>query len=118
MVEYTFPNKSGNSGHLKKIIIAVGKLGLWARIYWGRSTRCFVYGFVFQVIREKNCVAKILHRIWETFLIEDNRNYNSCKFSYKFAFIPFLSFQRNQKQESNFHQNDDLVTRSISVFWW
>ena len=30
--------------------------------------------------------------------------------------IPFLSFRRNQKQESNFHQVGDLVMRDISAF--
>ena len=34
----------------------------------------------------------------------------------KFAFILFLSFLENQKQESDFQQVDGLVTRNISVF--
>ena len=34
----------------------------------------------------------------------------------KFAFIPFLAFPRNQKQQSNFQQVGDLVTRNILVF--
>ena len=32
---------------------------LWlARVCWGRSTSCFVYGFVFQVIGEKTLCGK------------------------------------------------------------
>ena len=46
---------------------------------------------------KKHCVAKISQGIWERFLYENNRNYNSYKSSYKFAFIPCLSFRRNQK---------------------
>ena len=49
-------------------------------------------------------------------MYKNNRNYNSYKFSYKFAFIPCLSFRRNQKQESNFQQVADLVMRNISIF--
>ena len=50
------------------------------------------------------------------FLHENNRNYNSYRFSYKFAFILFLSFLINQKQESGFQQIGSLVTKNISVF--
>ena len=32
-------------------------------------------------------------------------------------FIPFLTFRRNQKQDSNFQQGGGLVTRNISVFY-
>ena len=47
---------------------------------------------------KKHCVAKVLLAIWETFLHENNCNYNSYGFSYKFAFILFLSFlQTNNK---------------------
>ena len=28
--------------------------------------------------------------------VENNRNYNSYKFSYKYVFIPFLSIRKNQ----------------------
>ena len=49
------------------------------------------------------------------FLHENNRNYNSYRFSYKFAFIIFLSFLTNQKQESDFQQVSGLVTRNIRV---
>ena len=60
----------------------------------------------------KNTVARILQGILDVTII----NYNSYKFSYKFDFIPVLSFRRNQKQESKFQQVGDLVTRNISPF--
>ena len=65
---------------------------------------------------KKHCVARILHGISERLLYENNHNYNSYKFSYKFDFIPVLSFRRNQKQEPKFQQIGDLVTRNISAF--
>ena len=87
-----------------------------ARICWGHSTGCFIYSFVIQVISEKNRVAKILLAIWDIFLHENNCNYNSYRFTYKFDFILFLPFFTNQKQESGFEQVGGLVTRNISVF--
>ena len=65
---------------------------------------------------KKHCVARILQGILERFLRENNRNYNSYKFSYKFDLIPVLSCRRNQKQESKFQQLGDLVTKNISAF--
>ena len=65
---------------------------------------------------KKHCVAKILPGTWERFLDEKNRNYNSYNINYRFVFIPFFSFCRNQKQESNFQKFGDLVTRSIFPF--
>ena len=50
------------------------------------------------------------------FLHENNRNYSSCIFSYKFAFIFFLSFLTNEKQEPGFQQVGGLETINISVF--
>ena len=50
------------------------------------------------------------------FLHENNRTYSSYRFSYKFAFILFLYFLTNQKQESSFQQVGSLVTRNISGF--
>ena len=44
------------------------------------------------------------------------RHYNCYRFSYKCAFILFLSSLTNQKQESGFYQVGGLVTRNISVF--
>ena len=68
--------------------------------------------------KNKHCVAKILQGIWKRFLYENNCNYNSCKFSHKFIFILFLSFHRNQKQESNFQQVGGLVTRNSFTRLW
>ena len=50
------------------------------------------------------------------FLYENDLNFNSYKFSCKFNFIPFLSFHRNQKQESNFQQVGGLATRNSFTF--
>ena len=82
------------------------------RICWGRTTSCFVYWFVFQVIIEKTIWTRILQGNWERFLYEKDRNYNYCKFSCKFTFTYFLFFHRNQKQESYFQQGGGLVTRN------
>ena len=65
---------------------------------------------------KKHCVAKVLLAIWEKFLHENNRNYKSNKFSYKFAFILFLPFLTKQKQESGFQQVGCLATKNISAF--
>ena len=62
---------------------------------------------------KKHCVAKILLSVWETFLHQNNRNYNSYKFSYKFAFILFVFSLTNQKQESRFQNVGGLVTKNI-----
>ena len=58
----------------------------------------------------------VLLAIWEKCLHENNCNYDSYRFSYKYAFILFLSFLDNQKQESSFQQVCSVVTRNISVF--
>ena len=65
---------------------------------------------------ENFILLKVLLAIWEIFLHENNRNYNSYRFSYEFAFVLFLSFLSNQKQESGFQQVSGLVTRNVSVF--
>ena len=65
---------------------------------------------------KKHCVTKISQRIWERFLYENNCNHNSYKVSYKFAFIPYLSFCRKQKRESSFQQVGHLVVRNFLVF--
>ena len=89
-----------------------------ARICWGRSTSCSIYGFVFQVISEKTLCSKNFTKNLREIFIWNNRNYNSYKFSYKFIFISFLSFHRNQKQESNFQQVVGLVTRNNFGFFY
>ena len=50
------------------------------------------------------------------FVHENNRNYNSYIFSYKFAFSIIFSFLTNQKHEYGFQQVGSLVTRNISAF--
>ena len=50
---------------------------------------------------KKHCVKDLL-AIWEMLLQENSRNHNSYWFSCKIAFILFLSFLTNQKQESGF----------------
>ena len=50
------------------------------------------------------------------FLHENNRNFDSDRFSYKFAFILLFSFLTNQKQESASQQVGGLVTKNTSVF--
>ena len=63
------------------------------------------------------CVAKTLVPIGETFLYENNCNFNLYKFTDKLAFIPLLSFCMSQKQESIFWELGGLVvTKDISVF--
>ena len=68
---------------------------------------------MFQVIREKTLCSEDFTKNLREVFYENNRKYNSYKFSYKFA---FLSFRSNSKQESNFQQVGDLVRRNVSVF--
>ena len=68
------------------------------------------------MIGEKHFPAKILLEIYETLLYESNWNYNSRKFSYKFACISLFSFRKNQKQELVFQQAGGLLVRSTSAF--
>ena len=72
------------------------------RICCWRSTSCFDFGFVIQAISEKNFVATVLLAMREIFVYGNNCKYDSYKSGYKFAFIPFLSLLRNQKQKSDF----------------
>ena len=120
MIKNTLPDKSGNPESLKNngnSSKAFQLMCQWlARICWERSTGCFIYSFVIQVIREKTLCRKGFTSNLRDILQENNRNYNSYRFIYKFAFILFLSFLTNQKQESGFQQVGGLVTRNISVF--
>ena len=59
----------------------------------------------------------IVQGIWEAFLYENNRNYDFCKFNYKFAVIPFLSFRKNQNQESNLQKVGGVVRRNVSALY-
>ena len=87
-----------------------------ARTCWGCSTGWFIYSFLIQVISDKTLCSKSFTSNLRIFLHENNRNYISFRFSYKFAFILFLSFLTNQKQESGFQQVGGLVTRNIFAF--
>ena len=65
----------------------------------------------------KKCyVEKILLAILKIFLYENNRSYNSYRFSYKFAFILFFSFLTNKEQKLGLQQVGGLAMRNISVF--
>ena len=77
------------------------------RICLGRSTSCFICGFVFQVIVKNHCIAKIIQGIRQTLLNKNNCTYNCHKFSCKFFFIFFLSCRRNKKKRVKF-----------SSSWW
>ena len=58
----------------------------------------------------------VLLAIWDIFLHENNRNYNSYRFCYKLVFILFLSFFINQIQNSDFQQVSGLVSGYVSAF--
>ena len=121
MIRNSSPDKSVNPESLKKIIAIVQKLFNQC----AHSSQGFADGaqkVLFTVLWfkwsvKKNCVPKVLLAIWDIFLHENNRNYNSYRFSYELALIVLLSFLTNQKQESGFRQVGGLVTRNISVFY-
>ena len=54
------------------------------------------------MICEKTLCSKAFTSSLRDIFHENNRNYNSYRFSDKFVFILFLSFLTNQKQESGF----------------
>ena len=81
---------------------------------WGFSES--VLHVVLYTLLWKRNTCKDLLAVWETFLYENTFNYDSLKFKYRFAFIPFLSFCKIQNQESNFQQVGGLGPRNISVF--
>ena len=68
------------------------------------------------MISEKTLGSKNFTRNLGEILYDNDRNYNSYKFSYKFTFIRVLSFHRNQKQESSFQEVGDLVTKTSFAF--
>ena len=80
------------------ITLTVGKLFNYCVQFVLFTLLCFNWSV------EKHRVTKILQRVWETFLYQNSRKYNSYKFSCKFVLIKFLSFRRNQKQELNLQQ--------------
>ena len=75
---------------------------------------------------KKHCVAKVLLAIWETFLHENNRNYNSYKFSYKFSLASRVLLQSltefNRLLLRNFctcysHSYHNSMVKTTSIFW-
>ena len=69
-----------------------------ARTCWGCSTSCFIYGVVIQVISKKKTLF--------------NSNYNSHRFSYKFAFIHFFL---KPKIRINFSESWLTMSNSIDL---
>ena len=86
-----------------------------ARICWGRSQSCFLYSFVFQVISEKALCSKDLTRNLREFLYENNRNYSSYKFSYKFAFCPLLETKTRIKFSASWWSSNEKYFCFLSV---
>ena len=74
--------------------------------------RAFYRLFLFTVLWFKwsvkmHCAAKVFLAIWDIFLHENSRNYNSYRSGYKFAFILFLYFSYKPKTRIRF-----------STSWW
>ena len=65
------------------------------------------------MISKKTLCSKDFTSNLRNILHENNRSYNSCRFSYKFAFIPFLSFLANHTQESGFQQVGVIASRAL-----
>ena len=111
VIKNTLANESGTSWKPKKIIIVLRKVfNKCAYNWWGLANGVLLV-ILCTVLwsMKKHCAAKIFQGIWEKFLCENNNDCNSYKFSYKFPIIFFLSFRRNQKQESNFQQVGELL---------
>ena len=118
MIKNTLPNKSGNHESLKIFSLQLESSSTYSRRGFAEEILQFVLLTVlcFKWSVKRHCVSKILQGIWEKFLYQNNQNYNSYKFRYKFTFIPFLSFHRNLKQKSNIQQVGGLVTRNCFLF--
>ena len=121
MIKNTLPDKSRNSQSLKKYLQQFESFLTNVPLAGEDLLRCVVQVVLFTVLWfkwsvKKLCVTKVLLEVWEIFLRENNRNYNSYRFSCKFTFILCLSFLTNQKQESGFQEVACLVTRNISFF--
>ena len=118
MIKNTSPDNSGNSESLKNNGNSLKSFQLMGHTWQGVAEGVLqfalfpVLGFKWSV--KKHCAVKVLQDI----LHENNRNCNSYRFSYKFAFIFFLPSLTNQEQESSFQQVGGLVTRNISAFSW
>ena len=86
---------------IQKVIASVWKLFNKCAYSWWGFFECVLQVALFTVLWfkwsvKKHHVAKILLPIWEKFLHENNLNYNSYRFNYKFAFILFFSFLTNK----------------------
>ena len=77
------------------------------RIYLGRSTNCFIYCFVIQVISVKAFCSKRFYEQFHRyiFLHENNRNCNPSRFTGKLTFTSLLTFLNNQKIRIKFSAN-------------
>ena len=90
MIKNTSPDNSGNSESLKNNGNSLKSFQLMGHTWQGVAEGVLqfalfpVLGFKWSV--KKHCVVKVLQDI----LHENNRNCNSYRFSYKFAFIFFL----------------------------
>ena len=109
MIKNTLPDKSGNLESPK--IATVRKLSTNVSIVGEELLRAFYRLFYLQVVSEKTLGSQGFTSNLRHILYENNRSYNFYRSSYKFAFILFLSFLKNQKQESGFQQVGGLVTR-------
>ena len=97
----------------------VRKLFIWCVHSWRGFAESVLQVALFTVLWfkwsvKKHCVAKVLLAISDIFLHENNGNYSSCRFSYKFGFILFVSFT-SQKQKPGFQEVVRLVVTNISV---
>ena len=85
-----------------------------ARICRGRSTGCFIYNFLFQVISERTLQQRFNQEFERCFYMKII--VTIIRIDLDTNFILFLSFLANQKQELDFQQVGGLVTRNTSVF--
>ena len=74
------------------------------RLCWRSSAGCFIYSFNSSDQCKKTLCTKGFSSNLR-FLHQNNHNYNSYRFSYKFVFILFLSFLTSQKQGSSFQKS-------------
>ena len=112
MIKNTCPDKSGNPESLKNNCNS--SKAFLTNMTIVAHTGCFFYT---SNQWKKNCIATVLLAIWENFLHGNKLNYNSYRFSFKLAFVLFLSFFTNQKQEPGFQQVKRVcqqVTRSAN----
>ena len=111
MIKNTLPDKSRIPESLKNNRNSSKAFQLIFHSWWGFAEGVLqVVLFTILLFKwsvKKHCVAKVLLAIWEIFLHENNCNYNSYRFSYKFSFILFYFLSYKPKSR----------TRS-SASWW